>query len=204
MYFRIKMTNSIVRKMNEQDAEEVAELFGNSFPEHIMVQRGFLNSPDYLKQRLQNPDECWMVEENGSVRGVAALATAPPVGLGEIERVCVAKEHRGNGIAFNICKSLVEEAKSRELGFVEAFARGNEPAMQRTFDKLGFSVWGVSPRFEVMHNEKVVRELFVHMGLILKPESVDYLGATLIPPAQDIYDKFISRCQEPYPKGYGV
>ena len=43
-----------------EDAQEVAELYNSSFKEHIMVQRGLLNNPDYLKDRFQQDAEKWV------------------------------------------------------------------------------------------------------------------------------------------------
>jgi N-acetylglutamate synthase-like GNAT family acetyltransferase len=188
----------VVRQAEAADLEEMAALYASSFPEHIMVHRGILSNPSYLSEQIRSPDQRWMVAEmeDGSggaeIVGVAALAIARPVGLGEIERVCVGLPFRGNGVSAGLCGSLVEAARDEELGFVEAFARGNQPAMQRTFEKLGFIVYGVAPRFEIIHDssdgqKKVVREQFVHMGLELKPESVDEKGLGLIPPAQELY-----------------
>jgi N-acetylglutamate synthase-like GNAT family acetyltransferase len=139
-----------------------------------MVYRGILNNPTYIRNQLDQKNEVWMVKERGDeIVGVAALAISEPVGLGEIERVCVSKEHRGNGDAYDICAALLEEAKQRDLGFVEAFARGPQIGMQKTFEKLDFDVYGVSPRFEVVRDEKIIREDFVHMGIELKPETCD-------------------------------
>ena len=154
-----------------------------------MVYKGLLNNPGYICDRLQQEDEAWAVaESDGIIKGVAALVMAKPVGLGEIERVCVSDEYRGNGLAGEVCEHLLEEAGTQRLGFVEAFARGDIPAMQRTFEKIGFKFYGVAPRFEVMHGDKVVREQFVHMGYELQPETIDENSMRLIPQAQNIYN----------------
>jgi len=183
-----KTDTKTVRVAATSDVEQMARLYNESFPEHIMVHRNFLNNPDYLSARIKNSDECWVVEESDNViRGVAALAIASPVGLGEIERVCVDKRCRGQGIALSLCSRLVDEAILANLGFVEAFARGDQPGMQRTFDKLCFKVYGVAPRFEIMHDGKLVREQFVHMGLELKPETIDESKMMLIPNARRLY-----------------
>lgn len=171
-----------------EDTKKIAELYKNSFPEHIMVQRRILSNPDYILQRINNNDESWVVsEQDETIIGVAALAMAPPVGLGEIERVCVDTNHRGKNIAYNMCEWLVNEAIVRDLGFIEAFARGDQPSMQRTFEKLGFRVYGVAPRFEVVHDQKIVREQFVHMGLEIKPDTIDEKTMILIPAANELY-----------------
>ncbi|RME55187.1 GNAT family N-acetyltransferase [Candidatus Woesearchaeota archaeon] len=178
-----------VRKAIKGDAQKIAQLYGESFSEHIMVQRGLLNDKTYIENRLDNADEDWVVAEfDGDVAGVAALAKIKPVGLAEIERVCVDKRYRGNSLAYNMCKHLVDAAVEDNMGFVEAYARGDQPAMQKTFYNLGFKVYGVSPRFEVVHDEKVVREQFVHMGLELKPESIDMTQMRLIPKAKNLFD----------------
>jgi len=119
--------------------------------------------------------------------GVAALAVAAPVGLGEIERVCVDALYRGNGVAKKLCSRLIENARERDLGFIEAFARGDQYGMQRTFETLGFTVYGVAPRFEIVHDGRVVREQFVHMGLEIKPETIDERSMTLIDAAKRMH-----------------
>jgi N-acetylglutamate synthase-like GNAT family acetyltransferase len=193
----------IVRPAESRDLEGMAQLYASSFPEHIMVHRGILTNPSYLGEQIKSPDQRWNVAElNGEIVGVAALAIARPVGLGEIERVCVGLPFRGNGVSSGLCGSLVDAAKEEELGFVEAFARGNQPAMQRTFEKLGFIVYGVAPRFEIIHDgadgkKKVVREQFVHMGLELKPETVDEEEMDLIASAQDVFDEIHQHKEDP-------
>lgn len=186
---KTKRQECVVRAATNLDIGQIANLYTSSFPEHVMVHRNLLNNHDYLIERIKCADERWVVEENnGVIRGVAALAMAPPIGLGEIERVCVDREHRGRGIALSLCAQLIEDARLANLGFVEAFARGDQPGMQRTFDKLGFRVYGVAPRFEVVHNGVIVREQFVHMGLELKPETIDESKMSLIPSARKVYD----------------
>ncbi len=180
-----------VRRALPTDAEAVAHIYTKSFPEHIMVQRGILNNTTYLTEHFVHPEERWVVEEQqGTLRGVAALAIARPVGLGEIERVCVDLQHRGNNIAYSLCEHLVQEAQKERLGFVEAFARGQQPGMQKTFEKLGFNVYGISPRFEVALKGNVVRELFVHMGLLLEGQTI-IEPELLIPPARRMYEHIL-------------
>ena len=182
-------SDGVVRRANQNDVNQIATLYDNFFPEHIMVRRGFLNNPEYIAQRLENFDEFWAVEQlESEIRGVAALAISTPVGLGEIERVCVGIEHRNNGIAKKLLAKLITESKRRDLGFVEAFARGDQPSMQAAFEKNGFRVYGVSPRFEIVHEGKVVREQFVHMGLELKPLTIDEQNLVLIPNARSVYE----------------
>lgn len=180
-----------VREALSPDLEQMAKLYHHHFSEHIMVQRNLLNNPSYLAEKIRNKDEKWVVAKTKEqiVIGVAALAISPPVGLAEIERVCVSAQYRGNNIAVNLCSALVDYAREIDLGFVETFARGNQPAMQRTFEKIGFKVYGVSPRFEIIHDGQVVREQFVHMGLELKPETVDEQKMVLITAAKRIYNQ---------------
>jgi len=172
------------------DASRIAQLYAINFPEHIMVQRGLLTNVTYLEEHLASKTEQWIVYDSGkALIGVAALAMVPEVGLGEIERVCVDREHRGNGVAQTICSHLVELAREQNLGFVEAFARGDQYGMQRTFEKLNFTVYGVAPRFEIVHNGRIVREQFVHMGLLLKSMSVDESSLDLIGVAKRLHQQ---------------
>jgi N-acetylglutamate synthase-like GNAT family acetyltransferase len=178
-----------IAKAEKKDSKNIAELYDKNFSEHIMVQRGLLNDASYIESKLNQDEEEWIVAKvNNDVVGVAALAMIKPVGLAEIERVCVARSYRGNSLAYKMCSYLLDSAKVQGMGFIEAYARGDQPAMQKTFQKLGFKVYGVSPRFEVIHDGTVVREQFVHMGLELKPESIDMKKMKLIPKAQTLFD----------------
>jgi len=186
-----------VRPAKEQDLDQIASLYNRSFPEHIMVHRGFLNNPEYLREKINNKDEIWAVEEeNGTIRGVAALGITRPVGLGEIERVCVDIPYRGNGVAKALCEYLTEQAVEQDLGFVESWARGCQPGMQKTFENLGFSEVGISARFEIIQivddKERVVREKFVHYELILKPDTIKK-ETNFIPKVQELHEFLCSR-----------
>ncbi len=193
-----KATAVIIRPARIGDLPDMAALYSASFPEHILVHRGLLNNPEYLEKRIASPDERWAVAESGArIVGVAALALCLPIGLGEIERVCVDTQYRGKGIGSMVCRSLLESAKECGLGFVEAFARGTQPGMQRSLEKLCFKVYGVAPRFEVMHGDRVVREQFVHMGIELKPGTIDNAGTSLIPAAEKLF-KLINHEHIPY------
>jgi N-acetylglutamate synthase-like GNAT family acetyltransferase len=176
----------VARRATADDAPEIAILYERHFPEHIMVRKGILNDPGYIREKIADPNHIWAVAGD-RICGVAALAIAPPVGLGEIERVCVDARYRNNGIGGAICGLLLEEARQQDLGFVEAFARGTQYAMQRTFQNLGLRVYGISPRFEIMNDGRVMREQFVHMGIELKPETV-LAGTNLIPPAKELQE----------------
>ncbi|MFA6073415.1 MAG: GNAT family N-acetyltransferase [Candidatus Woesearchaeota archaeon] len=176
---------SVTRIAKKEDVVQIANIYKRSFAEHILVHRGILTDTNYLLDRLNVDSEVWVVnEQRGIIKGVAALGLTSIVGLGEIERVCVDEKYRGNGVALSLCSYLLNEAKQRDIGFVEAFARGNMPSMQQTFLNLGFDVYGVSPRFEIIHEDRVVREMFVHMGKILKPETLYLTGLDLIAPAK--------------------
>jgi N-acetylglutamate synthase-like GNAT family acetyltransferase len=176
----------VARKATAEDAPRIARLYELHFPEHIMVRKRILTDPGYIREKIADPDHRWAVAGD-DVYGVAALAIARPVGLGEIERVCVDARYRNNGIGGAICGLLLDDAKAEDLGFVEAFARGTQYAMQRTFQNLGLRVYGISPRFEIMNDGRVMREQFVHMGIELKPETV-LAGTNLISPAKELQE----------------
>jgi N-acetylglutamate synthase-like GNAT family acetyltransferase len=199
------MTEINIRRMTEKDLEEVAGLYQTSFSDHILVQRNVLNNPSYLQKQIMDNDQIWKVGEvDGVIKGVAALGSVPIIGSGELERACVHQDFRQNGLSYKICSSLMEDAQEIGLSFVEGFARGTQPAMQRTLQKLGFKVYGVAPRFEVMHNGRIVRENFVHMGKLLDESRLDLTGQLLIPEADRVYDSInpIIYLSEPIKEGF--
>jgi N-acetylglutamate synthase-like GNAT family acetyltransferase len=177
-----------IRLASAQDSGQIAEMYEIAFSEHILVHEGKLNNPEFINGMIADPNVHYIVaSQNGKIVGAAALAIADIIKGGEIERVVVADEYRGNGLSKDLCGELVGVAKEQGLQYVFAFARGGMKPMQKTFRNLGFEVFGVMPIFAIVHEGRVVRENFVHMGLLIEPESL-YDNNDLIPEAQRLYD----------------
>jgi predicted GNAT family N-acyltransferase len=184
-----------VREMNDGDLERVAKLYNDNFKASINVHNG-LYTPENIGKWFGDSNQHWLlVGSDSAVFGVAVLNISPIDNLGEVERVCVAEEHRGEGVSQKICSDLLDIAVKKNIGFVETYARGDQPAMQKVFANLDFGVYGIAPRFNIIHNGVVVRKPFVHMGKVLSPESVSLENLQLVPPAGEIY-KFLTEANE--------
>jgi len=194
--YKMSTDRVLVKWAKKQDAFGISQLYSSAFPEHILVHDHVLDNPEFIAREIEDGKKFYVAAEfNNAIVGAAALAYEPKLRGGEIERVVVDPRFRGNGVCKNLCKVLVGEAHVLDLDFVEAFARGTQRAMQQTFHDLGFRVYGISPRFAVLPEGKIVREQFVHMGRVLKPDSV-YAKTDLIGEAQALYG-FLGQNQRP-------
>lgn len=185
------MINHLVRSATIDDAENIAKLYNDHFSEHILVHRNILNNPEYVSNQIKDSNQKWVVSDiNNEIVGSAVLAMAKVVGLGDIERICVNSDFRGKGLANHLVNRLVEVGKDENLGYLTADARVNTPAMQKTFLNLGFNAYCVTPKFEIINldNNQVVRELFAHMGCLLKPETVYTQNTHLIGEVKEVFE----------------
>ena len=181
----------ILREAQKRDCEKMANLYKNSFPEHILVLWGFLSDPKYLEKEIKAKDKKWLVTElDRRIVGSSALEVSDWNDAAELERIVTEKEMRGNGIAKGMCKALtyeIAEPIGVKLNF--AWARAQEYPMQKVLYDIGFRPRETSPEFYVNHDGRIVRENFVRMTKYLNGcedeiESFD----NLIPSAKAIKD----------------
>jgi N-acetylglutamate synthase-like GNAT family acetyltransferase len=172
----------ILRGPNVCDSEEIAELYKASFPEHILVKRGVLSDSRKIKEQLYLENKKWVVADlDEKIVGCSTLEASEWNAAAELERIVVAKNMRGNGIAKEMCKTLIEDvAQPIGVKYVFAHARGPEYAMQKTLQNLGFKIGGIMPVFYVNHDGRDIRENFVYMFRFLNEgenevESIDNL-----------------------------
>lgn len=179
----------VLREPKAYDSKKVAELYKTSFPEHILAKRGVLSDSERLREQFKLENKKWSIAETGErIVGSSALEISEWNTAAELERIVVAKDMRGNGIAKDMCKTLIDDvAQPIGIKYLCAHARGPEYGMQKTLQNLGFKVGGVIPVFYVNHDGRDVRENFVYMFRFLnggegEVESFD----NLIPPADSI------------------
>jgi N-acetylglutamate synthase-like GNAT family acetyltransferase len=197
--------------MKEKDAEEVANIYATSFPEHVFIQS--LTDPCFFRRELSKEDIMWVVaeeKESQKLVGAAALAQIPLNYSGEIERVVVERMARGQGISKMLVGSLVDAAERSGINYLFAWVRGAQPAMQKTFLDLGFEVGGVFPSpYVVMYQRgegadrleprrslsepgEPKRELFVFMYKILTDDVVIPYSGILIDEIEKVEDRYFS------------
>ena len=127
-----------VRLMEESDLDRVTVLEGEIFSMPWSKQ-AFLDG-------LKNEKAIYLVAENAQeVVGYCGVYNI--LGEGDIVNVAVAKEYRGNGIALQMLRVLLQLG---EKAGIEAFTlevrAGNAPAIY-VYEQLGFAVEGVRKNF---------------------------------------------------------
>lgn len=160
-----KIDEFILREPRLGDCENIASLYKNDFPEHILVKWGVLSNPEKVKEQISTENKKWIIAESKNrIIGSSALEVSEWNSAAEIERAVVAKDMRGNGIAKGMCRTLIDEvAEPIGVKYLFAHARGQEYGMQKSLQNCGFKVGGIMPVFYVNHNGREVREYFVYM-----------------------------------------
>lgn len=154
-----------LREPTGVDAEVVAELYKIHFSEHILVKWNVLSNPEEIKKQFKEENKKWVVAEHeNKIVGCGAIEVSEWNKAAELERIVVAREMRGKGIAKKICESLLYDiAEPVGVRYVFAHARGPEYGMQKALSDLGFEVGGIMPVFYVNHGGREIRENFVYM-----------------------------------------
>lgn len=169
-----------IRKLKESDAEGVACLYEENFPEHVFIEA--LREPETWRKKADltsRGEEVWVVAQdtlNNNIVGCAGLVPIPLNNSAEIERVVVAKDYRGIGISKEMIRTLENEAEEKGVTYFFAWVRGAQPAMQKTFLNLGYRVFGIgvpffvvmyedskTPRRSINNEARPMREIFVLM-----------------------------------------
>ena len=186
-----RIDDLIFREAELDDVRKVAELYRLNFPEHILVKRKVLSYPKRIRQEFLTDSKKWLLTSlDDRIVGSSALEISDWNSAAEIERVVVAKELRGNGIAKEMCRTLTEDvAEPIGVKYLFAHARGQEYGMQKALQDNGFKVGGIMPVFYVNHGGREIRENFVYMYKFLNNgEKEVESNDRLIPIAKTIKD----------------
>lgn len=124
--------------MCEQDLLKVVEIEDSIFS-RPWTQKDFSDS-------IANNNNIYLVaEEQGTI--VAYCGLWGVAGEGQINNVAVIKSHRGQGIAGNMLKTLLEQGRKQGIGAFTLEVRvSNQPAIA-LYHRLGFKDSGVRRNF---------------------------------------------------------
>lgn len=181
--------NYFIRSASLIDAKEIAELYQNSFSEHILVFDGKLNNPEYIESELSNEKNLWIVAEKDKIIGTAVLQREDFIVGGELARFVVDKSMRNNGVSTKMISYMIKKAEEKEMKYLFAHARGPEYGMQMCLKKHGFKPSGIMPIFYVNHEGRRIREHFVYMDRFLNNgEKEIESDNNFIPEAKRLYE----------------
>lgn len=136
--------NITIRKIEERDNRELAELIRTVFREFKIDKPGtvyFDPTTDDLFKLFRTPlSEYWVAEENGILAGGCGIYPTPGLSRGSAELVkfYLLASQRGKGIGKNLLEKSIESAKS--LGYNQLYLE-SFPELERAiglYKKAGF------------------------------------------------------------------
>jgi len=154
----------IYREATLKDAEGMANLYKIDFWQHILSFRGQLSKPKKIEKEIKCRKKKWLLVENDSnIIGCSAIEVFDWNKGAEFQRFVTKKEMRGNGIAKEMCRTLIfDVAQPIGVKYGFAWARAQEYGMQNVLEYCGFTPKGFDFPFYVNHNGREVRENFVY------------------------------------------
>lgn len=85
--------------------------------------------------------------DSGEVEGYAGLLAPSGAGQGDIQTIAVAESARRGGLGRALMLHLMGEARQRRAREVFLEVRADNPGAQRLYERLGFELIGVRPRY---------------------------------------------------------
>jgi putative acetyltransferase len=136
--------NITLRKLEEKDNKEIAELIRSVFREFRIDKPGTVYydpTTDDLYSLFKKPGSIyWIAEENGKIIGGCGIYSTPglPVGCAELVKLYLMPEQRGKGIGRMLMERSFESA--REFGYSQVYLE-SMPELNKAIDiyeKAGF------------------------------------------------------------------
>jgi putative acetyltransferase len=136
--------NIILRRIEERDNTEIAELIRSVFREFKIDKPGTVYydpTTDDLYSLFKKPGSFyWLAEENKKITGGCGVYATPelPEGCGELVKLYLLPEHRGRGIGRMLIEKTFDEAK--RLGYKQLYLE-SMPELSKAigiYEKAGF------------------------------------------------------------------
>lgn len=130
----------VIEKAKACDLQEIAD-----------IEKEIFSTPWSLKNitdTFENKNNCFFVAkdlENGETAGHICLETVLDEGI--LTSVAIKEKYRNKGIAKKLMNSFIDEAKKRNIAFINLEVRAsNEPAID-LYEKYGFEQVGVRKNY---------------------------------------------------------
>jgi putative beta-lysine N-acetyltransferase len=132
-----------IKKLTEQDSEEVAEVYRNVFTSYPFP----IDNPEYIAATMEKDTLYYGVVCEGNVVALASAETDPKGLNAEMTDFATLPHHRGRGYAILLLQRLEEEMKNRGIKTLYTIARLKSTGMNKTFLRLGYNYAGT-----LLHN----------------------------------------------------
>lgn len=128
----------VIRKMQEQDLEQVSKLEEENFSMPWSV--------DSFREMVSHPDALYLVAiDRGRVCGTCGVRNVS--GDGEITNVVIREEYRGSGLAQRMLLDLISQGMEMGITAFTLEVRKSNAVAIHVYEKLGFVSEGIRPHF---------------------------------------------------------
>ena len=137
----------VIRKMQEQDLEQVSKLEEENFSMPWSV--------DSFREMVSHPDALYLVAiDRGRVCGTCGVRNIS--GDGEITNVVIREEYCGSGLAQRMLLDLISQGKEMGITDFTLEVRKSNAVAIHVYEKLGFVSEGIRPHFYAQPDEDAV------------------------------------------------
>lgn len=137
----------VIRKMQEQDLEQVSRLEAENFSMPWSV--------DSFREMVSHPDALYLVAvDRGNVCGTCGVRNIS--GEGEITNVVIREEYRGSGLAQKMLLDLLGQGEKMGITAYTLEVRKSNTVAIHVYEKLGFVSEGIRPHFYEKPDEDAV------------------------------------------------
>ncbi|HDR7295639.1 TPA: putative beta-lysine N-acetyltransferase [Bacillus cytotoxicus] len=131
-------TTFILRKATEDDAEQLANVFGRVFEIYPTP----LNQVDYVKQTMKEDTIYYVYELGGKIVSTASAEMNVKEGNAELTNCATLPEYRKHGFMKSLLVQLEEELRDRAIFCSYTIARSLSFGMNAAFHQLGYTYTG--------------------------------------------------------------
>jgi putative beta-lysine N-acetyltransferase len=128
----------VLRKATEQDAEQLADVFGKVFEVYPTP----LNEADYIVKTMKEDTIYYVYEMEGKIISTASAEMNVKEGNAELTNCATLPEYRKHGFMKSLLMKLEEELRERSIFCSYTIARSLSFGMNAAFYQLGYTYTG--------------------------------------------------------------
>lgn len=186
-------TESKIRLAEPRDASYISSLFKEGYCNYPFKE--FLDPNGYREILKREDSIAWVADNNGEVRGHAAVVRLEEGTIGEFGRLVVSQNHRNKGIATRLVGRQTAYAKANGMTLGYAMTVTSHNYSQRVYESQGFIPAGIEiGKFPDILGNGQRESVFLHVidvnGLIGNSKKDVFLPERYHSFADAIYTRF--------------
>ncbi|MBN2166141.1 MAG: putative beta-lysine N-acetyltransferase [Marinilabiliaceae bacterium] len=132
------LTGYSVRKMNDSDADEMAQIYGSVFESYPFP----IHDPEYIIKTMNGDVQYFGVEKNGSLVALSSAEIDFENKNAEMTDFATIQSHLGKSLAGLLLRKMEKEMKHQCINTLYTIARLNSIPMNKTFIRNNYNYSG--------------------------------------------------------------